>query len=1060
MAREKMLLHYLRDITYKNDPTNQIGTDADFLALNPDDSPLRVVPTPTGDIAYVRKFGKALAVTACSAIANMADANQKMYVYASDGTLLGTKKGSGAFTAGATVSAQGVYVIVEGDGGAITTDPSVIITLTGKGALTCIFSADAIGNGDDLTYYISDAGSSYYDVLMKYGGARHTPVLGSSVLPYFDITTAYGALAAANNDGVEILDSETYDEDLTTDGQALDSSDTILYSSTGQSPTITRGVGARVTREVSTQYNNTTAIYFNKNGDDADAGTWQEPKLTIAGAIAARVAHNIVYGGTGATVTVTFEENVTIAAAYTLESDYGYTPIISKSTGDLVRFTGISSSINGFTICNSVNRGLSCYNLVTFSGIVQNCTSYNNADGILLSNINTFSGTIKNCIFYNNTNGIYYLTGITLSGTIENCICYNNTNGIYSDANTLSGIVQNCICYNNTTNGIYFLGSTLSGTIENCTSYNNDNGIRVAFTVSFTGAIQDCISYFNTSFDLYKSAGVAVTITESNYLTNSGFTIGAGYITTDPAFCKIINPLKLGISADSGAYRTDTSFDDMGTHFRIIEIDAADIIINGINIDGQDQFNSAIFILDTANHTGLNIKWCNIFDFQGIAIDLYDDGTDLDAIISNNIIKNSGNGIKLAYGGNTLEKNIVFNNSIFGIHSNYTGTIFNHNVFYLNQYGIYLESNSGGITIKNNIFNQDSLYGIYSEVAIAITYCCMTDAINSNVDITSDTNITSNPLFINTNEGEENFNIKTIEDGSLLDSPCKDAGESDIGAYTIDRGVLSDVFKKYEFTHNPIEMNPSIKAKGVVDNESTRGGINLYGKEHKRVFPLNWGGEQLSSKELRLTIALFSKLIQTRKNQYTKEQIRIRYHLRPDTFLATGTSATVDATLKTILDSSKSWIQDQWEGYYVGVKFTKGTGDGDISASGKILTVTGAGWTVDEWEGYYIYTGGYYYIIVSNTSDALTLGDPDGTLTNESSIDWAIEKYFEIKFNTDDTLTVYDENDELVAGSLDYYIDFIIVKVNQKSFSPVAAGIYDFENEELKTGYNLLLEQE
>ena len=92
----------------------------------------------------------------------------------------------------------------------------------------------------------------------------------------------------------------------------------------------------------------------------------------------------------------------------------------------------------------------------------------------------------------------------------------------------------------------------------------------------------------------------------------------------------------------------------MGAHLRVIQINNDDIEINGIIIDGDTFINNAIYISDTANHTGFILKWCNVKNFQGIAIDLYDDGTDLDAIINNNLINSNGNGIRLDRGGNTI----------------------------------------------------------------------------------------------------------------------------------------------------------------------------------------------------------------------------------------------------------------------------------------------------------------------------------------------------------------------------------------------------------------------
>ena len=154
----------------------------------------------------------------------------------------------------------------------------------------------------------------------------------------------------------------------------------------------------------------------------------------------------------------------------------------------------------------------------------------------------------------------------------------------------------------------------------------------------------------------------------------------------------------------------------MGSHFRIIEINESTITINGFIIDGQSQYNNAIYILDTADHITTTLKWNSVYDFQGIAIDLFDDDVNTDVTISNCIVRDNGNGIKFVWGRNTVEECLIYNNSVFGIHADHTDQTFNHCIFYNNQYGIYFESNTSGISIRNSIFHLNSLYGIYSEV--------------------------------------------------------------------------------------------------------------------------------------------------------------------------------------------------------------------------------------------------------------------------------------------------------------------------------------------------------
>ncbi len=129
-------------------------------------------------------------------------------------------------------------------------------------------SPEVLTGAGSIELYASATGSTYYDNLLRYGGVRHSSALNDSDKPFFDPVTAEAACADANDDGVCVLDSATYDYDIT-----LDLSQFSLYCSLGQSAKITRGIGARVTREVTTQYNNATAIYFNENGDNGYGGT-------------------------------------------------------------------------------------------------------------------------------------------------------------------------------------------------------------------------------------------------------------------------------------------------------------------------------------------------------------------------------------------------------------------------------------------------------------------------------------------------------------------------------------------------------------------------------------------------------------------------------------------------------------------------------------------------------------------------------------------------------------------------------------------------------------------
>ena len=161
----------------------------------------------------------------------------------------------------------------------------------------------------------------------------------------------------------------------------------------------------------------------------------------------------------------------------------------------------------------------------------------------------------------------------------------------------------------------------------------------------------------------------------------------------------------------------------------------------------------------------------------------------------------------------------------------YTVQVVNHNVFYNNQYGVNLFSNSGSIIYKNNISFLNSLYGIFSEVPVAITYNCIVDAIN-NIDISDASNIINEPLFVNTDSGDEDFHIKTTEGGFIHDSPCKDSSDDtpvqDIGAYNVLRSVASESYKKYQLESNPRDLNEMSKLKNESNITNALGTLKRY----------------------------------------------------------------------------------------------------------------------------------------------------------------------------------------------------------------------------------------
>jgi hypothetical protein len=321
------------------------------------------------------------------------------------------------------------------------------------------------------------------------------------------------------------------------------------------------------------------------------------------------------------------------------------------------------------------------------------------------------------------------------------------------------------------------------------------------------------------------------------------------------------------------------------------------------------------------------------------------------------------------------------------------------------------------------------------------------------VDTSATSNVLDDPLFrdLVSTGNDTDLNIQTIEAGDLVDSPCKDAASSsDIGAFQFSvRGIDDESWTKYQLEYNPATLNPDNIITGFSSLEDGQGSLLNFGKSDKRVFPLAWFDDSYSTKTQRETLRYISTLIRTRENGLSLNETLIRLHFKPTNKIYTGTSATVSATNKTLADGSQSWITNELKGFFVSIEFTSGSSTGTIAASGKTLTVSPSpSWTTNEWTGYYFPYGLQWYYIQS----------PNSELVNASSIDWTIEKYFKILSNTSDTLTLKDDDSELVAGSYDFNIDFIETRVQNSNFSYMQFG-YDFDNEISKTGYEITFQE-
>jgi hypothetical protein len=1017
---------------------------------------------------HVRKFGADYEITEVTDIEDPVDVHLTITVKAADGTTLGSRTGGGAFVAGSTVTAQGCYIVASASGDVGTLPADLDITTDVDSPLTVVLTGEDIADGGSMNFYISSTGSTYYDEEMMYGGGRHTPD-GTAQFPYFDITTALAALGGAFTI-VTVLDSETYDEELTISGAYT------LQAALGETPTITRGIGARVTREVEHDGNNADTCYVSKEiGSDVTGdGTYQNPYATITTGytnIGARTYLDIMDDDS-------YEEQVTITGAISIEPIYGKCPVWCYDTVNAGALLIQNKDCNIYGIIfdsRDISAGIMIYRVAAGANVnIINDNSFLDCNiyGISFNQggfDQEFAGDIINNKFQNCVYGIFFSSAnpaliLGLTGNVNDNYFYANGEAIYLYASgfILQGNIQNNVFSKNIDFAIDILKvHNLTGDISNNTIYDSTLGISAWVVNSFTGTIDNNLLYDNSTYDLQKTAGVALTITNSRYGTNSGFTIGAGCITTDPKLCDENNNI-LGLSADSPCLGTGAS--DMGCENRIINFASDDIVLNGFNMSGQNYWHNAIY--QSATRDSCLINWCSIYDFNGIAIYDYGTGAAVGSELTNTEINNckiynNGNGVKFVYGGNTIQETVIYNCSIFGAHGDYAIQIIDHCVFYGNQYGIYFESNSAGILLKNSIFNQNSLYGVYSESSVILRYCCITDGYNSYVTIDPADdyhNITDLPLFVNMDEDTEDFNIKTIYNGYKINSSCMGGADDgyDIGAYKLTRSIEDDSWRRYELAHNPRTIDFQNLPKGEIKFENILGSLDLYVKDMKRSFIFKWPATQYTTEELKDKVEYFNTLVKSRVNNFTDEDVKLRIQFLPDQKLETGTSGVVSATGKSLTDQTQQWTENKWKGFWVGLEFTSGT-DMVMDATAKTGTKDGAGWTTNQWTGYYLPLNGYWYYIKSNTATVLTLSDLEETLEDET-VAYSIEKYFRVNSNTSTVLYLDDADGELVAGSYDYYIDFIECVI-QKPEMKYTQTRYYYQQETWKNNFQLMFEE-
>jgi len=159
----------------------------------------------------------------------------------------------------------------------------------------------------------------------------------------------------------------------------------------------------------------------------------------------------------------------------------------------------------------------------------------------------------------------------------------------------------------------------------------------------------------------------------------------------------------------------DTVFVYIGTYYESIEIDKS------ITLIGEDRNNTIIDANMSGDVVYVSADWVNISGFtirggyDGIDID-----SDYNTITDNTISLNNGSGIRLSWSSNSnkITGNTISSNSFQGIklyissNNTITGNNISNNGFWLNGFGIWLESTSNNTITGNNIISNYRI-GIY-----------------------------------------------------------------------------------------------------------------------------------------------------------------------------------------------------------------------------------------------------------------------------------------------------------------------------------------------------------
>ena len=927
-------------------------------------------------------------------------------------------------------------------------------------------------------FYLSNTGSTYYDQAMTVGGARHTPT-GVLRKPYLTIATGLAALGTPVV--CTVLDSSTYDEVVMMNQYTL-------QAALGQIPTIRTGIGARATRTMVHDGNNGDTIYVGKSGNDTTGnGNYQNPYLTITKAITeitgSKVNINIIDSNIYLEGTLTFPVGTGV-----IEPCYGKTPtIMARSTvTNMIYLNATNYSVYGITITSNgfgITSGIQC-NYPTGNCEFNDNTIFNSigTTGISVNqrnNATSWAGMVDRNRMTAITTGIYVQTysARTLAGSIRYNLIYSCGTGmiIGSAGDPSTNTISTNITYNTvfgcSGTGIYFyrgIDQDYTGIFSNNTVKNNAlYDLRLNHPITgFPGTITG--TFKNSIVGILYAPNYTVTISYSAYITNTGFTLGTGMVTTDPqlvdvasgnySISAIIPPAPATVSP---AYKSDDGGQNMGASPYAMNCGSDNSVVNGFKFTGLNPYsigNTPIGICGFGSDVIL--KWCSFSYFGSHAIDIAG-SSPRNWTVTNCIISNNATGLYSGFSGTKLYYCDIFLNSVSGVTCNVGTLNVDHCDSNGNGYGFFLTNGVTGVIFGNSITSSNISYGIYSTYTqISAIFCDIDDA---TVNVLEDTSCyEENPLFISVASSPGfDFRLKSLYGGYSQSSPLfSNASDgTDIGSHQSSTVISSYSWKKFILNFNPKTMQFNMSGKGITVFQNALGQRDSFVLNHKRQFIFSFE-DNVSNAELRETISYFSTLVKGRGITLDENQTHFRLHFQPTGFLDSGTSTSGSVTELYIADTSKNWPLNRYRGWHVGIRYLNASSATVDSTTRRISGFSSVP-PADYWTGYYIYLDGFYYYITASSSGSCTVLDPDGTLVSGTYADVHIEKYFKIISNTKNVLYVSDPEGDFLKynpSQLPYYIDFIECKILDENNS-FSQSPFLWTREHSKTGFEIQFEE-